>query len=314
VAEDASQRYYWDSFDLNNDAVGGPTPMPKLTENKPTSAGAGGGASVAAAAAVDSPNFSSTDSSSDRTPLVSTLPPPGKPVDPTRDIETLNEDEIANDTNGDVISTADTEDEPQLGSVFPPPNVTKSFEELLALNDDINFADDDNDAMSPVSNGQEAHNSYDYHLHLNNYLPTYNVSETDTDEQTPMLARHNGNNQTSVSNATTSSSPNANLPYRLPGKRPSELDTSSDMNGSIAALAEDEEELRALTNGSSGGRGKLPSLDNGKSNETNGGGGIDNICQIEEDSDGETPTVEVKPMPPLASTTKSKINPRVTQV
>ena len=33
-------------------------------------------------------------------------------------------------------------------------------------------------------------NAYDYHLHLNNYLPTYNVSETDqSDEQTPMLSR-----------------------------------------------------------------------------------------------------------------------------
>ena len=320
VAEDASQRYYWDSFDLNNDAVVGAgaaasaAPLPKLSEGPPAgldgkSFATGSEPSAAAAAAT----------SSDRVPLISTLPPPGKPVDPTRDIETLNEDEIANDANGDIISTADTEDEPQLGSVFPPPNVTKSFEELLALNDDINFVDEEGDAMSPVSNGEEAQNSYDYHLHLNNYLPTYNVSETDTDEQTPMLARHNGNNGHHILGGNNSaSSPNANLPYRLPGKRPTELDTSSDMNGSIAALVEDEEDLRGLTNNGVVAA-KIPSLDNGKTNGFNGKEGpppseVDNICQLEDDSDGDTPTVEIKPMPPLASTTRSKTNPRVTRV
>ena len=42
---------------------------------------------------------------------------------------------------------------------------------------------------------EEVDNAYDYHLHLNNYLPTYNVSETDqSDEQTPMLGRSVNNN------------------------------------------------------------------------------------------------------------------------
>ena len=50
----------------------------------------------------------------------STLPPPGKPVDPTRDIETLVEDDSNLNNREDVVSRADTEDEgPQLGSVFP---------------------------------------------------------------------------------------------------------------------------------------------------------------------------------------------------
>ena len=39
-------------------------------------------------------------------------------MDPTRDIETLVEDD-SNLNREDVISRADTEDEPQLGSVFP---------------------------------------------------------------------------------------------------------------------------------------------------------------------------------------------------
>ena len=65
---------------------------------------------------------------------------------------------------------------------------------------------------------EEVDNAYDYHLHLNNYLPTYNVSETDqSDEQTPMLAR-------SINNTS---------------KNKNNLDTSSEMNGSIAALPED---------------------------------------------------------------------------
>ena len=84
----------------------------------------------------------------------STLPPPGKPVDPTRDIETLVEDDSSNpNREADVISRADTEDEPQLGSVFPASSslsaavaqpASKSIEELLAADDDLKFFDDVN--------------------------------------------------------------------------------------------------------------------------------------------------------------------------
>ena len=62
----------------------------------------------------------------------STLPPPGKPVDPTRDIETLVEDDSNLNNREDVVSRADTEDEgPQLGSVFP--TGTRSVSRLFFL-------------------------------------------------------------------------------------------------------------------------------------------------------------------------------------
>ena len=62
----------------------------------------------------------------------STLPPPGKPVDPTRDIETLVEDDSNLNNREDVVSRADTEDEgPQLGSVFPA--ATRSVRRFLVL-------------------------------------------------------------------------------------------------------------------------------------------------------------------------------------
>ena len=87
---------------------------------------------------------------------------------------------------------------------------SKSIEELLAADDDLKFFDDVNgercdqlltivtkcDQLLPITEfflyrgNEEVDNAYDYHLHLNNYLPTYNVSETDqSDEQTPMLSR-----------------------------------------------------------------------------------------------------------------------------
>ena len=125
-------------------------------------------------------------------------------IDPTRDIETLPEDVridtmprkmptsgqflVTSGPTQDNLSNADTEDEPQLGTVVFKKPVSTSFEQLLALNDDINFADEDDE--SPTC-GRELPNSYDYHLHLNNYLPTYNMSEnSETDEQTPMLDRY----------------------------------------------------------------------------------------------------------------------------
>ena len=49
-----------------------------------------------------------------------------------------------------------------------------SFEQLLASNDDINFADDDEDSDSRAHGGSsgadECPNSYDYCIHPNNYL------------------------------------------------------------------------------------------------------------------------------------------------
>ena len=73
-------------------------------------------------------------------------------MDPTRDIETLVEDDSSNLNREDVISRADTEDEPQLGSVFPASSLSaavaqpasKSIEELLAADDDLKFFDDVN--------------------------------------------------------------------------------------------------------------------------------------------------------------------------
>ena len=49
-----------------------------------------------------------------------------------------------------------------------------SFEQLLASNDDINFADEDEDSDSRAHGGSsgadECPNSYDYCIHPNNYL------------------------------------------------------------------------------------------------------------------------------------------------
>jgi hypothetical protein len=52
-------------------------------------------------------------------------------------------------------------------------------------------------------------NSYDYHLHLNNYLPQHNISEaSETDEQTPMLSRKE--NQYTYQGLSATTSPNSN--------------------------------------------------------------------------------------------------------
>jgi len=120
------------------------------------------------------------------------LPSNDQPVDPTRDIETLPEEED-NDTEmkDDARSVASSGCESQLGAVYPDTNsvsspmhqTNKSIEELLMSND-MNYADDDNGSV-------DIPNIYDYKLHLNNYLPTYHLgSDPDTDEATPMLGRH----------------------------------------------------------------------------------------------------------------------------
>ena len=112
---------------------------------------------------------------------------PDQPVDPTRDIETLAEDEEDTEQKDDVKSIASSEGESQLGAVYPDASpmhqTNKSIEELLMAND-MNYADDDNGSV-------DIPNIYDYRLHLNNYLPTYHLgSDQDTDEATPMLGRH----------------------------------------------------------------------------------------------------------------------------
>ena len=104
-------------------------------------------------------------------------------VDPTRDIQTLPEDE----EEAEAKSIASSECESQLGAVYPDASpmhqTNKSIEELLMIND-MNYADED-----PGSG--DIPNIYDYKLHLNNYLPTYHLgSDQDTDEATPMLGRH----------------------------------------------------------------------------------------------------------------------------
>ena len=267
VAED-SQRFYWDSYDLNND---------QADEAGEAGGGAGVTATADAVAAAAQQHLTPTlklSGPNQATANTSTLPPPGKPVDPTRDIETLVEDDSGNPNNReDAVSRADTEDEgPQLGSVFPATlsaavaqPASKSIEELLAADDDLKFFDDVNGERGI----DEVDNAYDYHLHLNNYLPTYNVSETDqSDEQTPMLGR-------SMNNASR--------------KNKNNLDTSSEMNASIAALPEDAASATA-------------SAANGHSN-----GGGDNLCELEDSEDENT----------LGGNNGNKgnsVNPRVTSV
>ena len=109
---DDTPKYFWDSFDLNHD-------------NAEAGNAAAGHSEVPAAALAnsnaDNASFVSTaDSSSKPAPL----DPVAAQVDPTRDIETLPEDvRIATmprkALGQDNVSNADTEDEPQLGQVFP---------------------------------------------------------------------------------------------------------------------------------------------------------------------------------------------------
>jgi hypothetical protein len=169
-----TQKYYWDSFDLNGteEQEQHPRLLPEV---------------VAIPETIDNSSFVSSESNENNMLLPHPVPPPCLPnlskimaVDPTRDIDTLPEDDMTanlitngqsnNNENDDVVSNAGSDDEPPLGAVYPPAATSNSLEELLALNDDINYADDDDE-------GHEAHNSYDYHLHLNNYLPTHNISE-----------------------------------------------------------------------------------------------------------------------------------------
>lgn len=260
TAED-TPKYFWDSFDLNNPEGTDDVPKDKMTSE---------------IAANDSASFVSGESSNnERTRLLAPAA-----IDPTRDIETLPEDVMIATMprrmhrGHDTVSNADTEDEPQMGQVFARNPVSTSFEQLLALNDDIHFADDDDMIASPVN--AEQPNSYDYHLHLNNYLPTYNLSEySETDEQTPMLDRRR-----------LIMSPNSNRSIH-------DYDISSDYNASIRALPEDKflKPQPPLTS-SSIKSNLVKTSNNGDTNGT-----LDNLCELEETDDEEeaaTPTVENK--------------------
>ena len=168
--EDEYQRYHWDCSDWANQAT-----LPALSELP-------NGEVVDHASWLSElhRNISSTN----------TIQPfnINEPVDPTRDIETLPEEDnvVSVASNDDQAHVGDGSDnESQLGAVYPdsPMHQTnKSIEELMLANG-VNYADDEDD------NSEEIPNIYDYKLHLNNYLPTYHLgSDQETDEAaTPML-------------------------------------------------------------------------------------------------------------------------------
>jgi hypothetical protein len=219
-----------------------------------------------------------------------------------------------NNDQDDVISNAGTEDEPQLGAVYPQAANSNSLEQLLSLNDDdINFADEDDDDA-----GHEAQNSYDYHLHLNNYLPQHNISEaSETDEQTPMLGRRES--QIAYQGLSATTSPNSNFRRFPPSParmiKP-EMDMSSDYNRSISALPEEPFRRKAIAVAPPTTL-RLPNYNNlsapppSSSNGMSAHGELDNLCQLEEsdDDDCQTPTVEIRGPPSSNSNL-----PRVTQV
>merc|ERR1719430_1587834 len=163
--EDDCQRYHWDCSDW--------TGMPALLE-------------LPNGEIIDNSNWLTDPSNGLARCGPSVLPPPvTEPVDPTRDIETLAEDDCNTETEGDALS--DSECESQLGAVYPDSSpmhqTNKSIEELM-MGNEMNYADDDNASV-------EIPNIYDYQLHLNNYLPTYHLgSDPDTNDATPMLGRH----------------------------------------------------------------------------------------------------------------------------
>ena len=276
TAED-TPKYFWDSFDLNNPEGN------ERGDNKHMN-------SEVTAHPSENASFVSGESSATGDRVKQLNPINQAAIDPTRDIETLPEDiQIATMPRRalpsqpiDTMSNADTEEEPQLGTVFPKKPVSTSFEQLLALNDDINFADEDDE--SPTC-GRELPNSYDYHLHLNSYLPTYNVSEnSETDEQTPMLDRR----QVAVL------SPNANNHLHH-----DTFDVSSEFNASIRALPEDKYTTSSpLKINNSNNTNGAPPLSIGPPSSNGMRGTLDNLCQLEEtdDEDAATPVVESKPL------------------
>jgi len=199
--EDDCQRYHWDCsdwahttaspalFELPNGAViDSPSWMSETPQN-------GSGGNLGASGLVlRRPGGGAM--------MVAPLELPGAagPVDPTRDFETLAEDDMDDEAGGQREPRRqsledDSECESQLGAVYPDDEVTtspmhqtnKSIEELMMING-VNYADDEDDDLDGLNN--DIPNSYDYHI--NHYLPTYHLgSDPDTqDEATPMLGRH----------------------------------------------------------------------------------------------------------------------------
>ena len=261
-------KYYWDSFDLNGDSSSA-TAVAHQQAMAATNNVTAQQILPTAFSSVDNSVVSSSESNENNLNLQGTLPSVGKPVDPTRDIETLPEDDDPKTlVNADNLST-ESDDEPQFGSVLPPKKVANptstSFEQLLASNDDINFADEDED-FENRGNG-ECMNSYDYHLHANNYLLTHNISEaSETDEQTPMLPKRGllSPNQNSTASSPFIIEKMKNNTRSYSANNPANGDT-------ITALPETENNLNTL-----------PSICSSR-----GGDVEDNVCELE-DSDGET--------------------------
>lgn len=169
--EDDCQRYHWDCSDWANQ-----TTLPALSELP-------NGEVAEASSWLSSMGNVKPDTAGATQPFISAVQ---EPVDPTRDIETLPEDDTET-CDPDGVS----ECESQLGAVYPDDSspmhqTNKSIEELMMVNG-MGYADEEEDGESV-----DIPNTYDYQLHLNNYLPTYHLgSDPDTtDEATPMLGRH----------------------------------------------------------------------------------------------------------------------------
>lgn len=210
-----------------------------------------------------------------------------------------------------------------------------------------------------MGNG-ELPNSYDYHLHLNNYLPQHNISEaSETDEQTPMLSRHPPPNV--LKNGIRSPNANTTAPFsgissfyrqnNLPANdTPSgfnDIEGDLDLNQSISALPELENESVAdsgdvrfvkkpsnlnflnspvplpapclsLDGHSTSNAVQHRSLQLTANNAdklfpmSGGNQDMDNLCELEEDSDCETPTTNDPKT--ITSNLSAASTPRVTRV
>jgi len=140
-------------------------------------------------------------------------------------------------------------------------------------------------------------------------LPQHNISEaSETDEQTPMLGRRE--NQYTYQGLSATTSPNSNFP-RFPPSPIRMMSTDADQNRFISALPEDPFRQKPVAIAPPTTL-RLPNYNNlgvvpMTSNDIMAPmtqSEVDNLCELE-DSDCETPTVEMKPVSNL---------PRVTQV
>ena len=366
-AADDTQKYFWDSFDLNGDSAAATGAEATNIQHSAIGGIMSSNGQEPMGGLLPKPGFSSignssfvssSESNENNLNIHVNALATSVPIDITRDIETLPENGTIHKPKGkkegNTDADDDSDDEPQFGSVFPSNvggnqgNHSTSFEQLLASNDDINFADDDDEEI--VGNG-ECPNSYDYHLHLDNYLPEHNISEaSETDEQTPMLSRHPPPNIThniiKSPNANRVNPPSAVGPSYVLSSNLKNMDEESDLNRSIAALPEiDNASVTDHPNFFHHVPSKLsginlpmapPSLSSDGHSNSNGinrpthlttdnttgvcssNGNhqdLDNLCELE-DSDCETPTVtEMKTLPlPAAQSSSSSSTPRVTRV